>query len=347
MITKGKRPTISDIAKATGYSKTAVSFAFNFPERISKETREKILKTAKELNFTPDPVARNFSRGKYMTIGFLLPQRLETSLSNPYTQDVIKGIGCICEEHGYTLTLIPPLHSSISEAIKNATVDGLIAMGFFFNKTINEAFALRNLPAVVIDGIGDNDMVSVGIDDIAASELAMNKAIECGHRDIAIITLPDDAYAFSTPEEATTICKKRKLGYLNSMIRHGLDEHSATIESCKATLEDGKETAKRILAKKKPSCIICMSDIVALGVISELKEQGLSVPNDISVIGFDGIIDSNLAGFELTTISQSAIEKGMLSANLIFQMLKGNAVKKQNHIGYRFIEGSTLKKKEG
>lgn len=346
MITKGKRPTISDIAKATGYSKTAVSFAFNFPERISKETREKILRTAKELNFSPDPVARNFSRGKYMTIGFLLPQRLETSLSNPYTQDVIKGIGCICEEHGYTLTLIPPLHSSISEAIKNATVDGLIAMGFFFNKNINEAFSLRKLPAVVIDGIGDNDMVSVGIDDIAASELAMNKAIECGHRDIAIITLPDDAYAFSTPEEATTICKKRKLGYMNSMINHGLDTHDALIESCKATLEDGKETAKRILRNNnRPTCIICMSDIVALGVISELKEQGISVPQEISVIGFDGILDSNLTGFELTTVSQSAIEKGMLSANLIFQILNGKTVKRQNHIGYHFIEGSTLEKR--
>lgn len=343
---KGKRPTISDIAKATGYSKTAVSFAFNFPERISKDAREKILAKAKELNFTPDPVARNFSKGRHMTIGFLLPQKLEESLSNPYTQEVIKGIGCICEEHGYTLTLIPPLHSSISEAIKNATVDGLIAMGFFFNKNIREAFSLRKLPAVVIDGIGEKEIVSVGIDDTAAAELAMNKALDCGHKDIAIITLPDDAYAFSTPEEATTICKKRKLGYLRSMQSHDLDPNEALIESCKVTFDDGRKTAKAILEKKRPSCIICMSDIVALGVISYIRDQGLRVPEDISVIGFDGIINPDFAGFELTTISQSAIEKGMLSANLMFQLIEGIEVAQHNPIGYRFVEGSTLRRKE-
>lgn len=341
---KGKRTTISDIAKASGYSKTAVSFAFNCPERISKEAKEKILAVAKELRFSPDPMARNFSKGRHMSIGFLLPQKLSDSLSNPYTQEVIKGIGMVCEEHGYTVMLIPPLHASIAEAIKNAPVDGLIAMGFFFNKKISEAFKVRNLPVVVIDGIGEKGMISVSIDDVKASETIMDTVLDSGHRDIAIVTLPDDAYAFSTPEEATTICKKRKLGYQMSMLKHGIRPEDAIIASCGATLEEGKKVAREILKNGKPSCILCMSDIVALGLIGELRAQGYSIPEDISVVGFDGIMDPALTGVELTTISQSAIEKGLLSATLLFQELEGTPVEEENQIAYTLIEGKTLRK---
>lgn len=342
----GKRTTIADIARVSGYSKTSVSFAFNFPERIGKEAREKILQVAKELNFTPDPMARNFSKGKHMSIGFLLPQRLEDSLSNPYTQEVIKGIGTICEEHGYTLTLIPPLFSSIPEAIKNATVDGLIALGFFFNKKIDEAFNLRNLPVVIIDGTGENGMISVGIDDTKAAELELEKVLSYGHRDIAIISLPDDAYAASTPEETRTICKKRKLGYQRTMQRYGLKLEDIILTSCGATLSDGKITAKAILEEKQPSCFVCMSDIVALGVINAIKEAGLSVPDDISVVGFDGILDSHLIGIDLTTIVQSATEKGSLAAKLLFKKLEEQEVQAENYIEYSFNIGATLKNLE-
>lgn len=343
---KGKRATIADIAKKSGVSKTSVSFAFNYPERIGKETREKILSIAKELNFSPDPVARNFSKGRHMAIGFLLPQKLENSLANPYTQEIIKGIGVICEKHGYTLTLIPPLNSSIPEAIKNATVDALIALGFFFDKKIDEAFKLRNLPALIIDGAIEDGMVSVAIDDVKASEFEMEKVLSCGHRDIAIITLPDDAYASLTPEGAKTICKRRKLGYQIALQKYGLSLNECLIESTGATLLDGKKLAQDILDNNTPTCFVCMSDIVAIGVINAIKERGLRVPDDISVVGFDGILDSSLIGIDLTTVVQSATEKGQLSAQLIFSMLEGNKVEKDNFIEYSFNEGSTLKKLE-
>ena len=124
MLMKVKRTTIQDIADKTGYSKTAVSFAFNSPSRISKEAVEAILKAAEELDYIPDPMARNFSLGKHMSLGFLLPQRVEYTLMNPYMQEVIRGIAEVCQEHGYMLTLIPPLHSSVIEAVKNATAEG-------------------------------------------------------------------------------------------------------------------------------------------------------------------------------------------------------------------------------
>ena len=101
---KAKRVTIQDIAEKSGYSKTAVSFAFNSPDRISKEAVEKILQTAKDLDYIPDPMARNFSLGRHMSIGFLLPQIFQESLQNPYTLSVIRAIGNVCQSHGYMLS---------------------------------------------------------------------------------------------------------------------------------------------------------------------------------------------------------------------------------------------------
>ena len=88
----GKRATIQDIAQKSGYSKTAVSFAFNAPEKISAEARDRILSIARELGYSPDPMARNFSKGRHMAIGFLLPQNPDKALGNPYTQAVIAAI---------------------------------------------------------------------------------------------------------------------------------------------------------------------------------------------------------------------------------------------------------------
>ncbi len=81
-------------------------------------------------------------------LGFLVPQGLDITLNNPHVVDCLRGIGRVCEKHGYTFTLIPPLHSSIAEAIKNATVDGIIGMGLDFGGGVKEALKKRKIPLV-------------------------------------------------------------------------------------------------------------------------------------------------------------------------------------------------------
>lgn len=339
---KAKRTTISDIAKKSGYSKTAVSFAFNCPERISDGARDKILKIAKELDYWPDPMARNFSLGRHMTIGFLLPQMVETSLNNPYTQAVIMGIGEVCQEEDYNLTIIPPLRSSISEAIINASVDGLIALGIYFDSDLNDILRRRKLPVVVIDGTGGEAVINLTVDDISASEIQMESALEMGHRNIAVISLPDDAFAAHTPESATTIVKKRKLGYENALKRHSMSINDIGIYNTNTTFEDGKKCALDILDRQRPTCFLCMSDIVALGVLSALKDRKIKCPEEISVVGFDGIFQDGFFDKSLTTIVQSAEDKGRTSARLLFQEIKGEKAPRNNLIPFYFKEGETL-----
>lgn len=340
---KTKRITITDIAEKSGYSKTAVSFAFNCPSRISREACEKILAVAKELDYIPDPMARNFSLGRHMSIGFLMPQIAQACLANPYMQEVIKGIGIICQSHGYNLTIIPPLHSSIAEAVKNATVDGLITMGLTVDQSISDTLRQRKLPFVTIDGVPSRDIVSINIDDEGAAELEMRTVLEHGHRKIAVLALPDNAYSSSDDACAATITRKRRNGYIAALSKQGMTLDDVQYHSCDATFDDGYQSTQRILEKSRPTCFVCMSDIAAIGSVKAIREKGLRVPEDISVIGFDGISAGFLMETGLTTIEQSAEEKGLKSAETLFMILDGKMPENNNlTIPFRLLERGSL-----
>ena len=338
-----KKTTISDIARETGYSKTTVSFAFNSPSRISQEARDKILEVAKRLEYTPDPMARNFSLGRHKSIGFLLPQSLSDSLSNPYTQSVLRGIGIVAERNDYTLTIIPPVHSSISEAINNATVDGLISMGLWFDPQIRESLRRRKLPLVLIDGADEDGPINLSIDDMSAAYEEMKAVLEKGHRKIAVISLPFDAYAQLTPQETKTIVRRRQAGYEKALSEYNMSLKDINIVSCLATFQDGSRVAADFFENGDYTCIVCMSDVVALGVIDMARAVGKSVPEDVSVVGFDGIFSTYSSGLCLTTVVQDAEKKGIMSAELLFKVLEGEDVESHHSFPFEFREGNTLK----
>ena len=338
---KDKRITIADIAKKSGYSKTSVSFAFNCPERISATAVEKILETAKNLDYIPDPIARNFSLGQHFSLGFLAPQSLDITILNPHAVEVLRGIGTVCEKNGYTLTLIPPLHSSIAEAIKNATVDGIIGMGLEFKSDIREALKKRKLPLVCLDAIEEDDTYSISIDNIEAAFTQMSKVLERGHRDIAIISLPEAAYIETKDAISPGVAQYRRY-------KKAIESCSAQVKISQvaetATFQGGKKATKEILSKAKPSCIVTMSDIQALGVIEELKERKIRVPDDISVVGFDGSVKEYPLPFSLATIDQNGYNKGEKAAEVLFNILKGKEPSENKILmPFSFIDGGSLK----
>ncbi|MGD9926500.1 MAG: LacI family DNA-binding transcriptional regulator [Sphaerochaeta sp.] len=318
--TKMKRPTIKDIARESGYSKTAVSFAFNDPSRISEKACNQILETAERLGYIPDPMARNFSLRRHLSIGFLLPQVIRYSLQNPYAQQVLLGIGGVCEKYGYTLTLIPPLNESVTEAVRNAAVDGLITMGMQVDMDIVSVMKTRLIPYVTIDGTPDEDMPSVNIDDEMASYELMRTVLESGHRNICIISLGQDIFA----EKATkmSLPQRRMEGFRKALEEVGIPLEEVPILVSEPTLADGKLRGKEILAfEKRPTCVVSMSDIVAIGCIVSWNEAGLSVPTDISIAGFDNIDGASCISPHLTTVDQPAQEKGRLAAEALFNMI--------------------------
>lgn len=319
---KGKRPTINDIVKASGYSKTTISFAFNDPSRIKDETRNKILKIAEELGYYPDPLARNFSLHTHFSIGFLLPQNINYSMGNPYIMEVVRGISSVCQIHGFNLVIIPPVKSSVIEAVKSAPVDGIISMGMGLDNEIIKIMKRRRIPFVAIDGNPCQEIPSVNIDDEKASYEIMKEVLNKGHRKIAIISLSRDLFTVYE-EYSNTVPHQRKDGYLKALQEVDLDFQSPDIQLLvsECTFNEGKKLADML--RPDVTCAICMSDIVAIGLLYELRSRHIEVPEQLSVVGFDNLLESKFISPRLTTVNQPGFEKGEIAADLLFKYIRG------------------------
>ncbi|NQT59429.1 MAG: LacI family DNA-binding transcriptional regulator [Bacteroidetes bacterium] len=343
---KSKRVTINDIARISGYSKTSVSFAFNEPKRISEKARNVILKVAEDLGYIPNPLARNFSLRKHHSIGILLPQLINSSLSNPFIAQVIQGVASVCQKYGYTLTLIPPLNESISDAVRTAAVDGLITLGMEAEMKVVRVIRQRKIPYVTIDGSPSANMPSINIRDREAAKDIMKLVLNAGHRHITIVSLPEGGDELGVHNSVTWF---RMEGYNEALAECSmcLDSAEITVLTAECTIDGGKSAGAVILKEHtKPTAVVCMSDIIAIGCQQEFQAAGLNIPNDISLVGFDNIIESAMITPALTTVDQPGSEKGRQATELVFQLIRDEVEDAEPHhiiVPYRIIKRDSLK----
>ncbi len=324
------RATINDIARKAGVSKTTVSFAFNNPTKISKETFARIMAIAEELGYVPDPVARTLAMKQTGSIGLLLPQSIQEVFLNPYISEILRGIGYVCDKEGLSLSVLSPLKGVLTQTIRNAAVDGIITLGIGPGMSVLELFNQRGLPFVTIDGGFSDNLVNVGIDDEKASEDLMEAVLSRGHTNIAVfmlknVSLPDSGDHFSLTND------QRLNGFNKSLKRYGLafgNHTGITVCHSEVTPESGRLAAREVLSRaKSPSAIMCLADIQAIGVYEECAKRGLSIPHDVSVVGFDDIPFSVHMAPPLTTLHQPGYEKGELAAQTLVNMINKQPVK--------------------
>jgi DNA-binding LacI/PurR family transcriptional regulator len=310
------RANINDIAHKAGVSKTTVSFAFNSPSKISKETCERIMGIARELGYVPDPVARTLARRQTGSIGLLLPQPVQEVFRNPYIGEIMRGIGVVCDREGLSL--------SLTRTVRDAAVDGIITLGIGPGMSVLEVFHQRGLPFVTIDSGAGDDFVNVGIDDERASEKLMDMVLSLGHRDIAVFALRNVSLG-EVGDHFSLINERRLRGFSRSLAKYGLSfiaGDGIRMYHTDVSVESGALATRALLAeKKRPSAVICLADVQALGVYEECRKAGLSIPKDLSVIGFD---DSPFSAFmtpPLTTLRQSGFAKGEKAAQTLVDMI--------------------------
>ena len=181
------RPRIADVAREAGVSKTAVSFAFNSPDRLSSDTAERIRRVAEELGYSPNPVARMLSQGETLTIGVLTPQALSVIFSNPFFAAFSEGVAVAAEESGYALYFISPLHGSLARAMSRATVDGVVAIGLSDDHPEVEQIRRAGVPIVMVDSTALPGLGSIEVDDVGGARAAAEHVIGLGHRDVLVI----------------------------------------------------------------------------------------------------------------------------------------------------------------
>jgi len=308
------------VAKAAGVSRSAVSFAFNSPEKLSASTRDRILAVAQELSYVPNTLARMLKAGQTQSLGVLLPQNLARVMENPYYARFLTGVGQVCDEQGYTMLLTPPLRDSMLKAIPYAAVDGFIVCGLEHDRGEVAELKRRDIPFVLVDSSPREDVSSVDVDDEAGAFEVMQHVLDLGHRRIAVLSL-DPGPEFAERGYRGPLAR-RMTGLADALATVGLRMEDISLVEVPATRMDGFRATKRIMAQDPPTAIVAMSDILAFGVLDALHDLELSVPGDVTVTGYDDLPESSWMRPRLTTVRQAITTKGRTAADLLFSAIR-------------------------
>jgi DNA-binding LacI/PurR family transcriptional regulator len=316
-----RRARIADVAREAGVSKTAVSFAFNSPDRLSPETATRIREVAESLGYRPHPVARMLTQGQTLALGVLTPQALSVVFSNPFFGAFTEGVAVVAEEHGYGLTFISPLHGSLARAVSRATVDGVVAVGL--SEHHPEVEQIRHvLPIVLVDSTAMPEYPSIDIDDEGGARAAARHLLELGHRDFLVIGVQPPQPATEMEPEGVT--GRRMRGYRSALAEAGIELSDERVVAGPASVEGGATGFGRAWSSGlRPTAVLAMSDAMAIGALRAIRARGLSVPEDVSVVGFDDIDIATHTDPPLTTIHQPIRRKGEEAVRLLLSVVHG------------------------
>src|ERR1700724_301968 len=270
------RVTIADVAGAAGGA--------HDPEKLGQATVERVLQVAHDLGYTPHPAARALSMRRSGTIGILIPQRLSIVFANQFLSELFQGLGEIVEEHDLSLLLVPPVDGSLEGALRQASVDGFISLGLSPDDEALETLDRIGIPTVLIDSEASPEHPAVNVDDAGGAEAAARHLLELGHRELAIIMLPPTrSQAGPTPTAA-----RRLAGYQAALA--AFDAPAPYTVTAGATMAAGARAFESFpKGKRRPTAVLAMSDMVAIGVLGAADAAGLKVPGDLSVVGCDDL----------------------------------------------------------
>jgi DNA-binding LacI/PurR family transcriptional regulator len=316
-----RRARIADVAREAGVSKTAVSFAFNSPDRLNPETATRIREVAESLGYRPHPVARMLTQRQTMALGVLTPQALSVIFSNPFFGAFSEGVALAAEEYGYALHFISPVHGSLTRAIDRATVDGVVAIGL--SEHHPEVEQIRGgLPIVLVDSTAMPEHPSIDIDDEGGARAAATHLLSLGHRDFLVIGVEPPQPATEMDPEGVT--GRRLRGYRDALRAAGVELRDDQIVVGPASLAGGVaalEGAWRV--GLRPTAVLAMSDAMAIGAMRAVRGLGLAVPSDVSIVGFDDIDLATHTDPPLTTVHQPIRRKGEEAVRLLLSLVHG------------------------
>lgn len=318
---KRKRVTITQVAQAAGVSPATVSFAFNNPEQVGSDTAQRVRDIAQQLGYSPSPIARAMISRSTGVIGLLVPFSIESSFANPFFMAFMQGVGRVCDAHSISVLVVSPYKGSLEEATRRAPVDAYIVLGLSENHEELEPIRRREVPFVVVDG-DTQTRSSINVDDEGGAYAAAAYLLRAGHRDIQIITFQD-----VPPEHQGDVHYgvggRRLAGYRRAFAEFGLHLPAERLIASMTTIEGGEAAFRNLLETgARPTALLTMSDVHAIGAVREAQRSGLRVPEDLEVIGFDDIPLAGLVSPALSTVRQPIVEKGQRAAELLIGALE-------------------------
>lgn len=318
---KNNTVTLKSIADHLNVSVTTVSRVLNgksITYRISKETERKILNAASELNYTPNQLARGLRLQKSHTIGYIIPD-----ISNPFFSSIAKSVEKSARKFGYSILLCDSeentdLEISLIQLMLNRKVDGLIISPVGIEVSHLVDLLIKKMPIVLLDRyFPDLNIPFVTSDNYQGSFEAVNLLIEYGHRRIACIQ----------GLQKTSPNNDRVRGYIDAHKKNEISIDDSLLVGDSFGEENGYIETKLLLKKKEiPTAIFAVSNLISLGAIRAITEEGLKIPEDISMISFDDQPYSRFLSTPMTTVAQQSMQIGQIATKILIDQIESKGL---------------------
>jgi LacI family transcriptional regulator len=308
--------TIKDVAAVAGVSFTTVSHVVNNSRPVSADVRTKVERAIRELNYVPSAVARSLKARSTATIGLLMPNG-----TNPYFAELARGVEDGCAQKGYCVFFCnsdddPAKQRSYLRVLQEKRIDGLIVASAGEDAVLAATLADTREPVVIVDrNIEGLEADLVQIDHERGAWLATRHLMELGHSRIGCISGPI----------TTAVSAMRVHGFLRAMSGRGIDIAPGAIVESDFSGTGGYRAAAQLFDTLRPTAIFACNDMMAIGALRAAAERGLSVPHDVSIIGFDDIEFGHFTWPTLSTVGQSVRALGELAALTLIARISGGA----------------------
>ena len=302
-----KHVTIKDIARHLSISASTVSRALVNDKNVRKETKEKVLNAARELNYRPNPVATNLKYGHSNTVGVIVPEMV-----TPFASTVVSGIQSVLYAHGIKVIVAdsrenPDMERENLRLMEQFMVDGIIVSLCSYRKNREDYLRLQKagMPPQVL------------VDDYRKSFFLVEKLILGGRKKIVHIQGPEDIYN----------SKERLKGYMDAMAKYKIPVNESTmVIRTGMTFDEGAEAAERLVGSGMDfDAIFAFTDTLAIGVMNRLRELGKRIPDEVAIASFSGTELSTIVYPKLTTVEPPLFQMGEKAAELILEKIKNPA----------------------
>lgn len=351
-----RKVSIKDVAREAGVSATTVSYILNDNRNvtITPETRARVLDAADRLKYVPSQAAKTLGSSRVMgrarskMIGVVIPQTEDSAeneyimLSNPFYSAFLSAVEFEMRQAGYHVLVTGTNRGqSYVDVVKSRALDGVMIIGMYPSEDIEE-YRRFNIPTVLVDcyGSAGEGFFSVRTDDRLGGRLAAGHLLGMGHRRIAFVSgeIREDGVNYM-----------RFLGYRDALEEYGVDFDGSLVFDGYVGFGHGAEAAADIAAANRSggraiTAAFATSDIAAIGLMKGLSERGLSVPGDVSVIGFDDIDYAGMYVPGLTTVRQNIVEKGRVAAGLMIDALNGRGAPGETVIPMQLVERDSVRR---
>jgi DNA-binding LacI/PurR family transcriptional regulator len=321
---------LDTVALEVGVSRATVSNAYNRPDQLSPQLRDRIIAAAQRLGYPgPDPTARSLATQRAGAVAFLLGQGLSSAFSDPALSIMLDSLASTVDSGDRALLLLPGVDEQgpRPESVARAQTDVVIAYSLPDGAPALRAVEQRKLPLIVVDQPVIPGTARVEVDDLEGARLAARHLVELGHRRVAILAFelsPTGGRGPAGPDRIASarfrVTRNRVAGYLAGL-GATVDDVPIWEAQCGDQQLGRHGTLWLMKREPRPTALLCMSDELALGAIQAVRSLGLSVPGDVSVVGFDDTPGARWSDPPLTTVRQDLVEKGRRTGELALRML--------------------------